>query len=66
MTESDLITPYMFKKPRTYTCERCGRSYSTTTNEKIHLCDGCTDAIIDWINMHVDIKFNGIEFRRNW
>ena len=66
MTDSDSISPYIFKKPRTCTCERCGRSYSTTTNERIHLCDVCTDAVIDWINMHVDIVSNGLEFRRNW
>lgn len=58
-------TAYPIKrKQKTYTCERCGCSYSTDLVEEIHLCHSCADDLVTWLNNHVAIV-SSHEFTRD-
>lgn len=43
---------------KTFVCERCGKSYNQYGNEKLHICDKCTDEIIDWLEENLDLVIN--------
>lgn len=39
---------------KTFVCERCGKSYNSYGDEKVHLCEKCTDEIINWVREKLD------------
>lgn len=49
------ITLNMGRKPtqnkKTYTCERCGCTFTSDIDEKIRLCYSCTADFVEWLTM---------------
>lgn len=53
------ITLNMGRKPtqnkKTYTCERCGCTFTSDIDEKIRLCYSCTADFVEWLDNHVKV-----------
>ena len=51
---------------KTFVCERCGKSYNSYVDEKIHVCNKCTEEIIDWLKDKLDFVVDVRVVRGRW